>query len=170
MHKISRVYLYLIILIVYLLEITVLYRIRFAGVQPDLLLVLVIYFSLSLSLRQALEVGIVVGVLRDLLSSWPFGINTILLGTIAFLMSLYKDKIYKDFFLAQILLTIVAAMFLYLGHFFLRFVTGGTELMRFPESLIWVIIPTVLYTAVITPLTFPLLGFIHRFVKRRTAY
>ena len=158
MHKIKRSHLYITILLVVILETTLLRRMRLFGVQPDLLLASVLFFSLYLKdNRTALEAGLVAGILRDLLSAGFFGINIILFGAAAILTSINADKIYKEFFLTQMFFTGVSAMLLYSAYFFMQFIMGNRA-NAFGEGLIWVIIPAAVYTAAAAPALFFALG------------
>ena len=165
MHKVKRSHLYLAILLISFLEFTALNRISLFGVQPDLLLVVVLFFSLSLNRQRALELGLAAGLLRDLVASGFFGANIILFSIIALFVSTNSEKIYKEFFVTQIILAASAGTFLYLGHFFIGALAGETMFSRLGEGLIWVILPAVLYTSLISPLVFFALNQIFRAVK-----
>ena len=168
MYRIKRPHLYPTILAIIILECTVLVRLSFFWNQPDILLVAVLFFSLFFDYKRSLEVGIAAGLIRDLVTSGFFGINTVLFGAVAFLVSFYSDKIYKDFFMAQVLLTIGAGIFFYSGHFFLNYIIGGADRVEFIGSPIAVIAPAVLYTSFVSPFVFFALSRIFRVARRRT--
>ena len=156
MHKITRLRLYLGIFLIALLEIVFFSRIKLLGVQPDILLLAVIFFSLFFDRETALEASVVAGLLRDAVSTGFFGSNAILFFMVAFFASLFRDKIYKEFFLAQICFVMAVAALFYLGGFFFKNLICPFAL-SFPEGLRWVILPAVVYTSIISPLAFFLL-------------
>lgn len=166
MHKIKRSHLYIAILLISILEATLLNNIKLINVQPDLLLILVLFSSLFFDRRTALEAGIAAGLLRDLLSFDIFGLNLILFGLIAFFTNLFADKVYKSFFLAQVFLTLIAGTAFYLSHLTARLMAGRMGISTFGEGFFWVVIPAVLYTSLAAPLIFFVLRRIFRRTKR----
>ncbi len=156
MHKITRPRLYLGIFFIALLEIVFFSGIKLFGVQPDILLLAVIFFSLFFDRENALEAGLAAGIIRDVLSIGFFGSNAVLFFALAFIASLFRDKIYKDFFLAQICFVAALTALFYLGGFFFKNAASSFAL-SFPEGLRWVILPAVLYTSIISPPAFFLL-------------
>lgn len=165
MYRIARSRLYLTILAVIVLESTLLNYARVLDIQPDLLLITILFFGLFTSRQNAVEAGLVGGLFRDVLSTGFFGINAVLFGITALLVSLYRDKIYKEFFLTQIFLTVAAGICVYTGYFFLRYAIFSSGFEYSGNSLFGTIIPSVLYTSLISPLVFFVLAYIFRVKK-----
>jgi len=153
------------ILAALLLELTVLNKIKLFRVQPDLLLICVVFFSMVFSRNMALEAGLIAGVFRDFTSSEFFGLNILLFGLTAVIINFYNNKIYKEFFLAQMLLMAIAGLFFYIGHLFFRIIFSSAEFNSVGAVFTCVIIPSVLYTAIVSPLVFFVLSKIIKKIK-----
>jgi rod shape-determining protein MreD len=148
-----------LILLFSLLQVTVLHYLPFFGAKPDLFLICVLAASLYFEYEFALAIGLFCGILKDIFSIGPFGINTFLLPITSFLVMRLSRKVDLDntpvlcaaAFLITVCYAIASRIILgYLGTMipfwvFLRIAFLGS-----------------LYTALIFPLTL-------RFIKR-TAY
>lgn len=162
MYKIKRTHIYLTVFAIILIESVILPRAELAGVRPDLLLISILFFSLFSERASAIEAALAGGILRDLLTVGPFGIHTLLFGAAAWMVSFYSDKIYKEFFLTQVVLAAVAGVSVYAGYFFLRFVILNRGIEYLGNGLSGTIIPSVLYTSLLAPVVFFALSRIFR--------
>lgn len=167
MHRIKRPQTYLAIFIIAVLECALLNRFRIFGVQPDLTLVFIIFLSLHLDRMEAVESGIIAGLLRDLLTTGPFGTNIFLLGAIALLISHSSEMIYKEFVFTQLFITILAGFFLHAGGLFVKSAISGAELVELGAGLLRVELAALLYTSLISPLAFLVLDRVYRFPQQR---
>jgi rod shape-determining protein MreD len=143
----------LLILFFALLQVSVLHYFRLFGVKPDLFLICVVVVSLYFEVEYALLISFLCGVLKDIFSISPFGLNTFLLPVISFLVMKISRKLALDntpvicaaVFLLAVLYDILSRIALgYLGT-----VVPFWAFLRITllESL---------YTAAIFPLTFKL--------------
>jgi rod shape-determining protein MreD len=133
-----------------LIQATILYAIDIFGVKPDLLLIDVVCASIFLRVyKWAIPLSIFAGILKDVLSMNPFGINTLLFSLTSVLVIKLSKEISLDnnlikmalMFLIVFINDIIARLiFIFLGSFiswgiFLRTTIMGS-----------------LYTALVLPL------------------
>ena len=154
MHKINRFGSYILLLLAVVLESTIFYRVKLLGAQPDILLISVLFLGLYSEHRYAVEMGMTAGLLRDIVSTGPFGANLVLFGITGYLASAHSNKIYKEYPLSQIILTMSAAAFLYFGFLNLKILSAGKSLSDFYEGLKNIVIPAVFYTSLVSPPVF----------------
>ncbi|MFC1577321.1 rod shape-determining protein MreD [Candidatus Omnitrophota bacterium] len=105
MRKINRAYLYSSVSLGLALHMTVLGHVKVFGAKPDIMLLLVVFFGLFGAKGMGLEAGIVSGVLRDVFSSGPFGVNTVILAGLGFLTEVIGPRVYRESGAAQFSLT-----------------------------------------------------------------
>lgn len=142
-----------IIVMLGILQVTVLDYFKLFGVKPDLLFLVTLTagFLFYFELKWVLSLGIFAGILKDILSPNPFGINTLLFPLWNFVtIKLSKKVSIENNFLRSIYIFIIVALndivtrliYVCLGNFipigvFLRITFLGS-----------------LYTALISPLVF----------------
>ncbi len=111
MHRITRAHLFTALLATIVIEATFYKIIDFGTMRPNLVLVLVIFAGLYSSWSEALEAGIVAGLLRGGLGTDSIGINIAVLSLSGLLASYFSNKIFKDNFATQIFLVFSLALF-----------------------------------------------------------
>src|SRR5512139_1480797 len=82
-------------LIAAILQATVLPRLRIVGGQPDLVMIIVLTWSLLDHDREGMAWAFVGGLWLDLLSGVPMGISSLILVPIAYLVGLTEARIYR---------------------------------------------------------------------------
>jgi rod shape-determining protein MreD len=140
-----------VILILYILQITLLDFFRVFNVKPDLLLIAVVFASLIFDLRWALPFGVLSGVFKDTFSATTFGTNTLLFSLWSFLIFRLAKKIsIDDDFRSAILIFIVSILHnIIIG---LLFIYSGNAL---PLGIfLRIICISSIYTALVLPLIF----------------
>jgi len=130
-----------------LLESTVLEFIRVAGVKPDLVLVLVVYYAIFNGPREGAFLGFLGGLAHDFLSGYYLGLNALAVAAAGYVVGLGHTRLFKEnhFVVAGIafLATILVEGIRYLLLLFL----GVTIL---PGEAWWgLIIPSGVYNAAV---------------------
>ena len=97
----AKVILYLCLLI--LLDWAFLAPFRSATFQPVLIYLVIPYAAFEWHWRQALRLSLIVGVLRDVLSSQPLGVETAVLFTAALAIGFFVQKIERRSWIMRIL-------------------------------------------------------------------
>jgi rod shape-determining protein MreD len=88
--------LFLILLGLGFFQVAFLGRFRIFGIQPDLLLISVVWFSMHTQLKQAITLSISVGVAKDIFGIYPVGINMLLFPLWSFLIIRLSREISID--------------------------------------------------------------------------
>lgn len=156
MYRIGRGRLYITLIITLLLESTFLNLVSIGNIRPNLILILVIFIGLHSDWRESLEAGMVGGLLRGIASTDPIGMNLIILGLCGLFASYCKNKVYKENFLTQIILTLLMAAALNVCSLFTNIVIKNLELAG--VNLMFTSIKTIvllsLYTSLFSPPAF----------------
>jgi rod shape-determining protein MreD len=147
-----RNWIFLFIIVIFaLLQTSILDCIDIFNVKPDLLLIAVIYASLSFEFKYALSLSIFAGVLKDVLAVNTFGINTLLFPLVSLLLIKLSREISLDnnfiYMVSTFIITLLGdiitrIIFLFLGNYILWGIFLRTAIL---ESL---------YTALVLPLVF----------------
>lgn len=156
MCRIGRLRLYLFIVIITLIESTLLFFISIKGMRPDLMLIFVIFVGLYSDWSEALEAGIVGGLLKGAMGIGSIGMSLVLFGLAGLFSAYLKNKVYRDNFLTQIILAFAFALFINMTGIFGRIVLKEADPVN--TGLSYAFIPAVLllstYTAIFTPPVF----------------
>jgi rod shape-determining protein MreD len=91
--------LYLMLLgltLVVLIQAALLARVRIFGAQPNLLLVVVVCWSLLAGVTQGLVIAFVGGLLLDLIAGLPLGASSLALMPVCFLASIGRSSVYHN--------------------------------------------------------------------------
>jgi rod shape-determining protein MreD len=91
-----------------LLQATVLNYFRIWGVKPDLLIVCVVFASLTMELRWAIAIGIFAGLLKDIFGTNPIGVSCLLFALWGFLIYVLTRKVVIDNYLPATLVVLLA--------------------------------------------------------------
>lgn len=84
--------------------------IAIAGVQPDLLLLLIVFYSNSEGPVRSQTAGIVGGLVEDFMSLAPLGFHLFLRATLAVTVGQTKNKIFLDPFVMPALIVLAATL------------------------------------------------------------
>lgn len=165
-NKVGRVSAYFFLIIALMLQSTVLDNFRILGAKPDLMLLLVVFFALFFGPSAGIEIGFVAGILKDVLSLDVFGANTVILAMAGFVTGLLGPKFSKDSKATQATLVFLVSLISMSAHYiFNSFLPGGLYI-RFSEYLSRLIIPSSVYTSLLSVLIFPLLMHKYRLEER----
>jgi rod shape-determining protein MreD len=130
---------------------TVLNRIM-SGPRPDLVLVLVLAWSMVRGFAEGTVGGIVGGLALDLLSGVPFGVHTAILGLIGSLTALGEANLYRGNLPLFLTTAALATVVMHGAAILLLQASGqqGAGLFRFIQF----VVPTAVLNAVLLPLAF----------------
>lgn len=113
----------------------------------NLLAVLAIFAGLRKGPVPGLLFGICIGMFNGILSVSPFGLGLFLYGAVGFLSGFIRARIfYKDNMLTQIVFSFCGLFLFYFAYFVLT------------DSIDRSILPTVLFSAVVSPVVFRVVG------------
>jgi len=149
-YKVTRFPLYATLFIALIFHLTLARYIAIGGTEPDLLAILVIFFSIFLGPYRGLETGIVAGLLKDIFALDIFGINALVLGATGFLAGALNSKFFRESKRSNFLLVFLFTLFSMVMHFalnalFTRYTSVGLTEYMFASA-----IPVSLYTSIIS--------------------
>ena len=143
-----KIVIFILIIICFLLQCTVLKQFSFANVVPNLLIVVTSSFGFMRGKKEGMYVGLISGMLIDLFFCEIYGFYTLLYMYIGFVNGFFKNMFYDDDIkLPMILITgsdFVYGCIIYVCSFLLR---GRFDTWYYFKS---VIIPEVIYTVIVT--------------------
>ncbi|NQT06537.1 MAG: rod shape-determining protein MreD [Candidatus Omnitrophica bacterium] len=122
----------------------------------DFVLIIIIFISLHSDWRDSLEAGLFGGLLRGILTTGSVGLSMAVFGLSALLATYLKNKIYKESFLAQILLTLSLSLTTGSLSIFFKVVMRGAEPVGIPSwhvSLLTLLLAAS-YTSILAPPAF----------------
>jgi rod shape-determining protein MreD len=156
-----------LLLLVALIEVSVLPMFRIYGLQPNLLLVLLIAWLIVRGANEAFVLAPVGGILLGLVDGAPAGTALIGLAPLAFLQDLRGSQLREGGFLAAVAFTIVMSLFynyVHLGVYALQGQAGS-----WLEATTRIILPTVLLNLFVLLPLYGLLTLVNP-EPRRTVY
>ena len=155
---------FLLVFLAFLLQCTALQAISVASIAPNLLLVLTVSFALMRGKREGMFVGFLGGFLTDLFFGSGLGFYTLLYTYVGFLNGFCCRIFYDDDIKMPILLVcgsdLAFNVVVYLFQFLLR---GRTDFFFYLGRII---IPEVIYTAILTMLCYRLLLALNRKLEK----
>lgn len=158
MPKISRPRIYFILALALILQLTVLDYIKIAGVKPDILLIVVIFFGLFLGKGPGLESGFAAGLAKDLFALDFFGINAFVFALTGLLAGSLGERFSRESRKTQVLLVTLLTAFSMTLHFIIVSIFSKWVYLNFGEYLAGSIMPTCIYTALASiPIFFKLM-------------
>ncbi len=128
----------------------------FSDRQPDLLLIVIICFSIMWGSRDGAMIGVTAGLLQDILFGPMLGVFALTKMIAGYLSGFSEKNIYRDFVLGPMIIVLLMT-FLHEG---LVFVFSG-EVTRLPlhTAFMNVILPKALYNFCLTPFIYLLIYF-----------
>lgn len=147
MHPKQKIILILFVILFALLQSTVLNYVSFAGVKPDILLVIVIFTSFYTDWRFAFKIGLLAGLLKDILSGGIFGLDILIYGFCGLILGLYSKKIYREGPISGVVICFGVTLSLMCLYYVITNIF--LPLPNFVESLKIVIFPTAIYTSLV---------------------
>ena len=138
-------------------------RLAILGVQPNLMLLVILSWSLLRGAKAGMVWAIGGGVLLDMLSAAPFGTSTLSLLLVTFLSSLGEVTIFRS----SLSPSLVASFFGSLLHdlVFLTILQLMGWVVDWPTSLWRLILPAAGLNTALMPVVYVLLRWLHRRTK-----
>jgi len=135
-------------LIAMLIQATILPHLRVFGGQPDLIVVLVLTWAILDHDREGMAWAFVGGLFIDLLSGAPFGISSLILVPVAYLVGLTEARVYRTSLALPLVLTAGGALayhaaYLLLLRFLADFPVAWTEIPGY------VTVPSVIFDVIL---------------------
>ena len=148
---------------------TILPRLTLFGLRPDLMLLVVVSWSLVRGTREGVGWAFGGGILLDLMSGAPLGTATLALMVVSFLSgSRVVTSVLRSHVLLP-LLTIFLATLLYDGLFLFILQLAGRP-VPWIETLIRIVLPTAVLNAILTPLFYRAMRELHRASRREEVH
>ncbi len=150
MYRFKPLRLSLIILILAFLETSLFANFTFYNLKIELLLMLIVFLSLFSVKKQIYICAFFCGMLKDIFSILPFGINILIFMLIAF----FIQRIPKNFFREE---RLTFAVLVFMSTFFsglFSFSLTGPYSLKFFKTLINVILATTFISTLVSPLFF----------------
>ncbi|SEJ91191.1 rod shape-determining protein MreD [Propionispira arboris] len=145
------------LVVLYILQSSLLPIIAYNGVSPDILLIVVISFSLLRGSRFGFLMGFSAGLLEDLASGTFFGMNTFCKMILGYAFGLVEHKVFKENFFLPIMSMIIATSLNYFISAVLMVLLGYRfNLVHHMEHIL---LPLLLYNVIFA---FP----VHKFVYK----
>jgi rod shape-determining protein MreD len=122
-----------------ILESTVIDKIAFFGVKPDLALCILVYSAYINGTMTGQVSGFFSGLFRDLFSSAPLGLNCLIRTLIGALAGIFKGSFFLDYFFMPVILCTLATIIKALIYLILHLIIGPPiPVYSFITSLFWI--------------------------------
>ncbi len=150
----------LLLLSVALIQSTVMPHLALWGVKPNLMLLVVVSWSLLRGTREGMIWGFIGGFCLDLFSGAPFGLSALALLIVSFFSGLGQATVFRTQVILP-LVTVLGASLIYDFIFLLALSFLGYPVV-WPDSLIRLVLPASLLNVLLTPLVYPTMRWLHR--------
>lgn len=142
-----------IIVVALLIQLTLINSITILGLKPDLIMVVVVVFSLLRGAKEGTVSGFASGLLQDIFSTGLLGMNALAKTVIGFFCGIIKEKIFREHILFIIPVITFIASFMQSILMFLLLRAFGIE-YGLAWSLKQVALPEALYSSLLSPFIF----------------
>jgi len=141
-----------------ILQDTVLNVISIAEGKPDFVLILVVFFALFHGSVQGGLLGVVFGLMEDLMTGRFIGLNAICKGLTGFIIGAMSERLYKNNFFIPVVTVLIATFLHSIVYLLCGFLIGmNLEAAR----LLMVTIPDAVYNVVFSPLFYAIFYHFH---------
>ncbi len=159
-----RICMCLLIFLCFLLQSTLFKTFSIGDISPNLLLILTVSFALMRGKREGMFVGFAGGLLSDLMFGSTVGLTSLLYVIIGYLCGYCYRIFYDDDIKMPVLLIALSDIGYGIGEYGLGFLLRGR--IDFFYYFGRIIIPEMIYTVVITLITYRLLLLLNRKLER----
>ncbi|MDO8536132.1 MAG: rod shape-determining protein MreD [Candidatus Omnitrophota bacterium] len=156
-NKMKRSSLYIILIAFFLIQLLFLDHLKIMHAKPDLLVLMVVFFAIFFGPGIGLEAGFASGLLKDMYSVDIFGVNIILLSLVGLIVGMLSPKLFKESKLTQGILIFASSGIYMIVHYFASSLILKTTYAALPDYLYSLILPSSIYTAVLSIILFPIL-------------
>ena len=153
-----------IIVVALLIQLTLINSITILGIKPDLIMVIVVVFSLLRGEKEGAISGFASGLLQDIFSTGLLGINSLAKTVIGFICGILKEKIFHEHILFLIpVITFIASITKSILVFLLLRAFGIEYGLAW--SLKEVALPEALYSSLLSPFIFLAINKLFQLIK-----
>jgi len=155
-----------IIVVALVIQLTLINSVTILGIKPDLILIVVVVFSLLKGTKEGTISGFASGLLQDIFSISLLGINALAKTVIGFTCGILKEKIFYEhiLFLIPVITFIASFMQSILIFLLLRAFGIGYNLTW---SLKQVALPEALYSSLLSPFIFLVINKLFQTIKEQ---
>ena len=165
MHRVGSFAVFTIVILAGLMQAAGFEYINLLGIKPDLLLIIVVFFSLSCSIDAAIKSALAAGLIKDITSSLTLGSYTIAFLLLAIFLNYQQRRFFIERVSTQALITFAFYFGTAVLALSINFLSVKTA---FPDySFMEVIFKAAIYTGIISPVIFFILS---RILRIRLAY
>jgi len=132
-------YIFLITLGNFIFQSTVLQNFRFFGVSPNTAMIIVVIFTVLFGTVEGIKTAATAGIIQDLFLSQAIGLNLFIYLSLAMLIGLIEERLFKDNYLTPIILTIVSTFYYHLLHFVVMFFLRNGNDFRFILQEVYIV-------------------------------
>ncbi|MCC7353549.1 MAG: rod shape-determining protein MreD [Anaerolineae bacterium] len=147
-----------------LLQVTVAPHITLAGVKPDLMLSIVVSWSLLRGVREGIAWAFLGGLWLDLFAGGPFGISALALMAVSLACAAGELNIFRSHLLLPLFTVVLGTAVFGLIYLLLLQVLGYTVVWL--DALRRVMLPSMAFNALTLPLIYVPLGWLNRLTGR----
>lgn len=155
-----------IIVVALVIQLTLINSVTILGIKPDLILIVVVVFSLLKGGKEGTISGFVSGLLQDIFSIGLLGINALVKTVIGFTCGILKEKIFYEHMLFLIPVITFIASFIQSILIFLLLRAFGVE-YGLAWSLKRIALPEALYNCLLSPFIFLAINKLFRMIKEQ---
>jgi rod shape-determining protein MreD len=149
-----QIFLFIVIVVAFILQLSVMPQFKLFGVQPDLILVVAIVVAVQDGPVEGAIVGFLGGMLQDIVSPQVMGVSALTKALAAFLAGMLKDFFMTYSILLPVLLVFVLSLFEMLLHQGVLVVLGQEQL---PPLRAGALFAVSLYNVIAVLVIYPLL-------------
>jgi len=142
-----------IIVVALVIQLTLINSVAILGLKPDLIMVVVVVFSLLKGEKEGAISGFASGLLQDIFSTSLLGINALVKTVIGFTCGILKEKIFHEHILFIIPVITFISSFIQSILISLLFRAFGIE-YNLAWSLKQIVLPEALYSSLLSPFIF----------------
>lgn len=153
-----------IIVVTLVIQLTLINSVTILGIKPDLILIVVVVFSLLKGAKEGTISGFTSGLLQDIFSVGILGINALAKTVIGFICGIIKEKIFHEHILFIIPVITFISSFIQSILIFLLLRAFGTE-YNLAWSLKQVALPEALYSSLLSPFIFLMINKLFQTIK-----
>jgi rod shape-determining protein MreD len=150
----------LLLIAIVILQTTAMPHLTILGVKPDLMLLMVISWSLLKGAKEGMIWALVGGIGLDLLSGAPFGTSTVALVALSWVAGLGELRVFRTHIALPLAATLIATLAYDLFFLVLLDIRGCS--IAWTNSLVKVVLPSTLFNVLLSPFVYKALYWLHR--------
>ena len=143
-----KILLFLIISICFVLQTTTFQTLAFAGITPNLLIIIVAAFGLMRGKKEGMYIGFFSGLLIDIFCGFYLGIYALLYMYVGYLTGLFQKRFYPEDLTLPLLIISASDLITNLIIYLVLFLTRSR--FDFGYYFLNIILPELVYTTIIT--------------------